>query len=61
MSDNVLEPAPQDDERVNVLAGTELEYGTRQLRVNRAQLAAAIEQAGPAIANLRRVPGDPSP
>lgn len=61
MSDNVLEPGPKDYDRINVLVEAELEYWTRQFRVTRAQLAAAIEQVGPAIPDLRRVLGDPSP
>lgn len=61
MSENVLEPGPQDDDRINVLVEADLAYWTRQFRVTRAQLAAAIEQVGPAIADLRRVLGDPSP
>ena len=61
VSENVLEPGPQDYDRINVLVEAELAYWTRQFGVTRAQLAAAIEQAGPRIADLRKVLGDPAP
>ena len=61
MSENVLEPGPQNYDRINVLVEAELAYWTRQLGVSRAQLAAAINQVGPAIADLRRVLGEPKP
>ena len=57
MSDNVLEPGPQDYDRINVLVEAELDYWTKQFKVSRAQLAAAIEQVGPRIADLRQVLG----
>lgn len=60
MSDNVLEPNPQDYDRINVLVESELAYWTRQFGVSREQLAAAIEKVGPAIPDLRRVLGNPS-
>lgn len=59
MSDNVLEPGPQDYDRINVLVEAELEYWTKQFKVSRQQLAAAIEQVGPRIPDLRRVLGSP--
>ena len=61
MSENVLEPGPQDYDRINVLVEAELAYWTRQFGVSREQLAAAINQVGPAIADLRRVLGEPKP
>lgn len=61
MSDNVLEPNPQDYDRINVLVESELAYWTTQFGVTREQLAAAIEQVGPAIPDLRRVLGNPGP
>ena len=61
MSDNVLEPGPQDYDRINVLVEAELEYWTKQFGVSREQLAAAIEQNGPRIADLRKVLGNPAP
>lgn len=57
MSDNPLEPNPQDDDRINVLVDSDLAYWTREFKVSREQLAAAIEQVGPRIADLRRVLG----
>lgn len=59
MSDNVLEPGPQDYDRINVLVEAELEYWTKQFKVSRQQLAAAIEQVGPRIPDLRQVLGSP--
>ena len=58
MSENVLEPGPQDYDRINVLVEAELEYWTRQFNVSRAQLAAAIGQVGPRIPDLRKVLGE---
>lgn len=57
MADNVLEPNPQDEDRINVLVESELAYLTEQFQCSRAQLAAAIEQVGPRIADLRTVLG----
>lgn len=61
MSDNVLEPGPENYDRINVLVEAELVYWTKQFRVSREQLAAAIQQVGPRIPDLRRVLGDPAP
>ena len=61
MSDNVLEPGPQHYDRVNVLVEAELDYWTKQFRVTREQLAAAIEQVGPRIPDLSKVLGEPAP
>ena len=61
MSDNVLEPGPQNYDRINVLVEAELAYWTQQFGVSRAQLAAAIQQVGPAIPDLRRLLGEPKP
>lgn len=61
MSENVLEPGPQDYDRINVLVEAELAYWTRQFGVSRERLAQAIEQVGPRIADLRRVLGQPAP
>lgn len=58
MSDSPLEPNPQEYDRVNVLVESELDYWSREFRCSRAQLAAAIEQVGPRIPDLRRVLGD---
>lgn len=54
MSENVLEPGPQDYDRVNVNVEAELVYWTRQLGVSREQLAMAIQEVGPRIPDLRR-------
>jgi hypothetical protein len=61
MSDNVLEPGPQDDDRINVLVESELVYWTQHFGVSRERLARAIEQVGPAIRDLRAVLGKPAP
>lgn len=60
MSDSPLEPNPQDDDRINVLVESELVYWTDEFKVTREPLAAAIEQVGPRVPDLRRVPG-PTP
>ncbi len=57
MSDSPLEPNPHDHDRINVLVESELVYWTREFGVSREQLAAAIQQVGPAIPDLRRVLG----
>jgi len=59
MSDNPLEPGPQDYDRVNVLVEAELDYWSKSFGVTRARLAEAIAQVGPAITDLRRVLGAP--
>jgi hypothetical protein len=61
VSDNVLEPGPQNYDRINVLVEAELVYWTRQFGVTREQLAQAIQDVGPRIPDLRRVLGNPAP
>ncbi len=61
MSDNVLEPGPQDYDRINVLVEAELVYWTAQFGVSRERLAQAIQEVGPRIPDLRRVLGSPAP
>ncbi len=61
MSDNVLEPGPQDYDRINVLVEAELVYWTAQFGVSRERLAQAIQEVGPRIPDLRRVLGNPAP
>ena len=61
MSENVLEPGPEDYDRINVLVEAELVYWTKQFGVSRAQLAQAIQDVGPRIPDLRRVLGAPAP
>jgi hypothetical protein len=53
MSDNPLEPGPQDYDRVNVLVESEIDYWTKELGIGRAQLAAAIEAVGPGVKDIR--------
>lgn len=54
MSDNPLEPGPQDYDRINVNVESDIEYWTRELHISRAQLAIAIEQAGPGVLDIKR-------
>lgn len=54
MSDNPLEPGPQDYDRINVNVESDIAYWTRELRISRAQLAIAIEQAGPGVLDVKR-------
>lgn len=61
MSENVLEPGPQDYDRINVLVEAELVYWTRHFGVTRERLAQAIQEVGPRIPDLRRVLGNPAP
>lgn len=53
MSDNVLEPGPQPDDRINVLVESELAYWTRELGVSRERLAEAIGKVGGRVADVR--------
>lgn len=59
MSDNPLEPGPQDYDRVNVNVESELEYWSRELGISRARLAEAIEEVGPRVPDIRRKVGLP--
>lgn len=59
MSDNPLEPGPQNYDVINVLVETELDYWTKHFGVPRQRLAEAIQAAGPRIADLRKVLGEP--
>ena len=61
VSENVLEPGPQDYDRINVLVEAELVYWTKQFDVSREQLAKAIQEVGPRIPDLRQVLGNPAP
>ena len=61
MSDNPLEPGPQNYDRINVLVEAELVYWSAQLGVTRERLAQAIQEVGPRIADLRGVLGSPAP
>lgn len=57
VSDSPLEPNPQDYDRINVNVEAELVYWTKEFQCSRAQLAAAIQQVGPRIPDLRGVLG----
>ncbi|WP_370664002.1 DUF3606 domain-containing protein [Massilia rubra] len=59
MSDNPLEPNPQDYDRINVNVEAELAYWTEQFGVPRARLADAIEQVGPRVVDLQKFLGIP--
>ncbi|SHG60050.1 DUF3606 domain-containing protein [Massilia sp. CF038] len=59
MSESVLEPGPQDYDRINVLVEAELVYWTKAFGVTRERLAAAIQEVGPRIPDLSRVLGEP--
>ncbi|MFB9243651.1 DUF3606 domain-containing protein [Massilia antarctica] len=59
MSDNPLEPNPQDYDRINVNVEAELAYWAAQFGVTRARLAEAIEQVGPRVVDLQRFLGIP--
>jgi hypothetical protein len=60
MSDNPLEPGPQAYDRINVNVESELAYWTRELGVTRAQLAAAIEEVGPRVLDVKKRLGLPA-
>lgn len=60
MSDNPLEPGPQDVDRINVNVESELAYWAGEFGVTREQLARAIEEVGPGVIDVRnrlRSPG----
>ena len=57
MSDNPLEPQPQDGDRINVNVEAELAYWTRAFGVPRERLAQAIQEVGPRIADLQKALG----
>lgn len=54
MSDNPLEPGPQDYDRINVNVESEIDYWARELGVSRSRLAEAIEEVGPRVADVKR-------
>lgn len=54
MSDNPLEPGPQDYDRINVNVESEIEYWSKELGVTRERLARAIEVAGEKVVDVRR-------
>ncbi|RJG14964.1 DUF3606 domain-containing protein [Massilia cavernae] len=54
MSDNPLEPGPQDYDRINVNVESELAYWSRELGVSRPHLAELIEKVGPGVLDIKR-------
>jgi hypothetical protein len=54
MTDNPLEPGPQDYDRINVNVESEIAYWTKELGVSRERLARAIEEVGEKVADVRR-------
>jgi hypothetical protein len=54
MSDNPLEPGPQDCDRINVNVESEIEYWSKELGVSRERLARAIEAVGEKVGDVRR-------
>lgn len=54
MSENPLEPGPQDYDRINVLVESEIAYWTKELGVSRERLARAIEEVGPLVVDVKR-------
>jgi tRNA G37 N-methylase Trm5 len=54
MSDNPLEPGPQDYDRINVLVESEVAYWSKELGVSRERLAKAIEEVGEKVVDVRR-------
>lgn len=54
MSDNPLEPGPQDYDRINVNVESEIEYWSKELNVPRERLARAIEAVGEKVVDVRR-------
>jgi ribosomal protein S6E (S10) len=54
MSDNPLEPGPQDYDRINVLVESDVAYWSKELGVSREQLARAIEEVGERVVDVKR-------
>ncbi len=54
MSDNPLEPGPQDYDRINVNVESEIAYWSKELGVSRERLARAIEAVGEKVGDVRR-------
>lgn len=54
MSDNPLEPGPQEYDRINVLVESEVAYWSKELGVSRERLAKAIEEVGEKVVDVRR-------
>jgi tRNA G37 N-methylase Trm5 len=54
MTDNPLEPGPQDYDRINVNVESEIVYWSKELGVSRERLAQAIEEVGEKVVDVRR-------
>jgi tRNA G37 N-methylase Trm5 len=54
MSDNPLEPGPQDYDRINANVESEIAYWSKELGVSRERLARAIEEVGEKVVDVRR-------
>lgn len=54
MSDNPLEPGPQDYDRINVLVESELAYWSKEFGVSRERLAQAIQEVGERVPDVRK-------
>lgn len=54
MTDNPLEPGPQDYDRINVNVESEVAYWSKELGVSRERLARAIEEVEEKVVDVRR-------
>lgn len=54
MSENPLEPGPQDYDRINVNVESELAYWSKELGVPRERLAKVIEEVGPSVIDVKK-------
>lgn len=54
MSENPLEPGPQDYDRINVNVESELAYWSKELGVPRERLAKVIEEVGPSVIEVKK-------
>jgi hypothetical protein len=61
MSDNPLEPGPQDYDRINVLVESDIDYWSKKFGVSRERLAKAIQEVGPRVADVQKALGAPGP
>ena len=54
MPDNLQETGKRDDSRINIQQPYEVDYWSKELGVTKEQLRAAVERAGPMVADVRR-------
>lgn len=54
MSENPLEPGPQDYDRINVNVESELAYWSKEFGVSRERLAKVIEEVGPGVPEVKK-------